>query len=264
MLKVAINGACGKMGQRLIALAHESDAFKVTAAIEPADHPLQGKDIGIIAGIGQIDVLVTPEPTEKPDVIIDFSTPPGTLEAIRYCLENAVPLVVGTTGLAKEHTGLLEKLAKKAPILIGSNMSLGMNLMFKLVADVAAKLGSEYDLEIVETHHRFKRDAPSGTALSLAQAIAQARNIPYPDCLVHGRDGKEQLRQPNTIGMHAIRAGDTVGEHSAIFAALGETVELRHTAHTRDTFARGALHAAHWLPKKTPATYTMADVLKLT
>ncbi len=140
-------------------------------------------------------------------------------------------------------------------------MSLGVNLLFSLAGEVAKKLGDDYDLEIIETHHRYKRDAPSGTAVVLSQKIAAAKGWPWPDCVVHGREGKEAIREKNTIGMHAVRAGDTVGEHRVIYSALGETVELRHHAHTRDTFVRGALHAAQWLTKQKPAFYGMTDVL---
>ena len=160
MLKLAINGACGRMGLRIVTLAHESPVFQVAAATDAADHPLQGHDIGALAGIGQLDLPVTETPAQKPDVMIDFSIPIGTLVAAQYCQENRVPLVVGTTGLGDAQLDALTKLSQSAPVVIGSNMSLGMNLMFKLVADIAARLDDGYDIEIVETHHRFKRDAP--------------------------------------------------------------------------------------------------------
>ena len=171
--------------------------------------------------------------------------------------------MVGTTGLSEEQKKQLHKAATETAVLWGANMSLGVNLLFELVADVAKRLGDDYDIEIIETHHRFKRDAPSGTALELARRIAMDQQWSWPDCLEHGREGADNLRRSKTIGMHAVRAGDTVGEHRLIFSALGETVELRHNAHTRDTFVRGALRAGQWLAGRPAGMYSMADVLGL-
>ena len=263
MLKLAINGAGGRMGLRLVALARESDVFEVAAALERADHPQLGRDIGEIAGIGELGVVVTEKPAAKPDVMIDFSVPASAVLRIEYCRTNKVPLVVGTTGLSEAQKAKFAEAAKVVAILVGANMSLGMNLLFKLVAEAAGRLDDAYDVEISETHHRFKRDAPSGTALELARQVATAKGWRFPDCLVHGRDGKEVLRQSETIGMHALRAGDTIGEHSVYFAALGETLEFKHTAHTRDTFVRGALAAAQWLASRPAGLYSMNDVLGL-
>jgi len=180
-----------------------------------------------------------------------------------YVREHKVPIVIGTTGLTDDDKKMLEQASEDTAVLLGANMSLGVNLLFQLVADVARKLDNGYDIEVVESHHRFKRDAPSGTALELGRQIAAVKKWDWPGCLVHGREGKEQLRQSETIGMHAVRAGDIVGEHSVMFSALGETVELRHRAHSRDTFVRGALKAAKWLEKQKPGMYTMFDVLGL-
>ncbi len=263
MIKLAVSGACGRMGRRIVALANESNMFHVVAALEQTGHKLIGRDIGAIAGIGDIGVIVADALDDPCDVMIDFSLPQGTEKCTAICSENKIPLVVGTTGLSEEQQQKLKDASKQIPVLIGANMSLGVNLLFSLVGEVAKKLGEEYDLEIIETHHRFKRDAPSGTALVLSQKIAQAKGWPWPECLVHGRQGKEALRDKNTIGMHAVRAGDTVGEHRVMYSALGETIELRHNAHTRDTFVRGALHAAQWLANQNPGFYNMTDVLGL-
>ncbi len=262
-LKLAVIGACGRMGQRIIALARESAAFNIAAALEAADHPQQGADIGNIAGIGDIGVPVTTEPGAACDVLIDFTVPASTQAWTAWCLKHPTPYVVGTTGLAPEQVAQLETAAARMPVLFAPNMSLGMNLLFKLVGEVARCLGDDYDIEVSETHHRFKRDAPSGTALELARKIAVARDWPFPDSLDHGRCGKDALRRPGRIGMHALRLGDTVGEHTVSFGALGETVELRHSAHTRDTFVRGALRGAEWLVKQPSGLYSMADVLGL-
>jgi len=249
------------MGRRIVALTQESNIFKVVAALEQTGHDLIGRDIGTIAGIGDIGVKVADSMESSCDVMIDFSLPQGAEKWTAYCSDNKIPLVVGTTGLSESQQQKLKDASRQIPVLLGANMSLGVNLLFSLAGEVAKKLGDDYDLEIIETHHRYKRDAPSGTAEVLAQKIAAAKGWPWPDCVVHGREGKEALREKNTIGMHAVRAGDTVGEHRVIYSALGETIELRHSAHTRDTFVRGALHAAQWLTKQKPGFYGMTDVL---
>ena len=263
MLKLAVTGAAGRMGRRIVALAHESDDFQIVAAMEAKGHSLLGRDVGEIAGVGTIGTIITEEPQSTPEVIIDFSVPASTEKWTEYCLKNKVPLVVGTTGLSEEQKQKLDVAAEKTAVLWGANMSMGVNLLFKLVAEVARKLPDDYDIEIIEAHHRFKRDAPSGTALELARQMAQAKQWSWPDCLIHGREGSEVPREPETIGVHAVRGGDIVGEHTVMFSALGETVELRHKAHNRDTFVRGALHAARWLTGRESGMYSMFDVLAL-
>ena len=263
MLKLAVTGAAGRMGRRIVALAHESDDFQIVAATEAKSHSLLGRDVGEIAGVGTIGTIITEEPQSIPEVMIDFSVPASTEKWTEYCLKNKVPLVVGTTGLSEEQKQKLNIAAEKTAVLWGANMSMGVNLLFKLVAEVARKLPDDYDIEIIEAHHRFKRDAPSGTALELARQMAQAKQWPWPNCLAHGREGSEVPREPETIGVHAVRGGDIVGEHTVMFSALGETVELRHKAHNRDTFVRGALHAARWLAGREPGMYSRFDVLAL-
>ena len=263
MLKLAVVGAGGKMGLRVVALARQAKDFELIGALEEAGHAQQGCDIGVAAGIGEIGIKVSEELAGPCDVMIDFSTPGSIARWAPYAAEKRIALVVGTTGLAEEHIQILRQAAKKTAVLAGANMSMGVNLLFKLAAEVAGVLDENYDVEIVERHHRFKRDAPSGTALELARRIASAKNWPWPSCLVHGREGRQTLRQPKTIGMHAVRAGDTIGRHDVIFSTLGETVELHHTAHTRDTFVRGALHAARWLVGQRAGWYGMSDVLGL-
>jgi len=170
-------------------------------------------------------------------------------------------LVLGTTGLSDGQHGKIKAASEKIPVIYGTNMSVGMNVLFSLVGKVAAMLGDDYDIEIIEQHHRFKKDAPSGSALTLAENICKATGRKFPGSLVHGRSGKDALREQGTIGMHSVRAGDITGIHSVTFGTLGEKLTLNHTAHSRDTFARGALRAAKWLIGKKPALYSMADVL---
>ncbi len=263
MLKLCVIGAGGRMGRRIVALALESGNFEISSAIEVTGNALIGQDIGVLAGVGELNVLVSDTIATKPDVIIDFALPDKIDQRAKYASDNNVPWIVGTTGLSPDEVDILKQASKTAPVLLGANMSLGVNLLFKLVGQVAKALGDNYDIECVEHHHRFKRDAPSGTALELGRHIAEAKDWPFPECITNGRDGKEALREDKTIGMHAVRAGDIVGEHSVMYSALGETIELRHRAHTRDTFVRGALHAAKWLSKKPAGYYTMFDVLEL-
>ncbi len=262
MLKLAISGASGRMGRKIAALAVESGDFEIVAALEAPGNDMIGSDIGTLAGIGEVGVVVSADIAAGPDVIIDFSLPDGTRRCIEYCSENPVPLVVGTTGLGEDQMAQLAELSGKMPVLAGANMSMGVNLLFRLAAEVAMKLDDDYDIEIIEAHHRFKRDAPSGTALELGRQIAAAKGWPWPGCATHGRQG-DSLRQDKTIGMHAVRAGDIVGEHQVIYSAEGETVELRHRAGSRDTFVRGAIKAAKWLASQEPGMYNMFNVLGL-
>ena len=263
MLKLAVTGAGGRMGRRIVALAVESSEFQITAGMERSDCEFLGRDVGEVAGIGVLGVSITERPREKADVMIDFSLPESTVMWAKYCAEHKVPIVIGTTGLDVEQKTKLHEASNKTAVLSGANMSLGVNLLFKLVEQVAGKLPEDYDVEVVEAHHRFKRDAPSGTALELSRHIAGARNQPWPECLEHGREGKDALRREKSIGMHAVRGGDIVGQHSVIFSALGETVTLQHQAHSRDTFVRGALLAAKWLASRQKGMYNMFDVLGL-
>lgn len=259
--ELAVTGAAGRMGKRIISLAIDEGCLRIIAAVERADHPDIGKDAGLVAAAGCIGVKLAPDYPPAADVMVDFSTPQATLDCLEYCRNHQVPLVIGTTGLGESPLEKIRTASIEIPILQSTNMSVGMNVLFSLAGELASLLGEDYDIEIVEAHHRFKKDAPSGSALSLAQNMAAATGRDWPGCLVTGRSGKEALRQKNTIGIHAVRAGDIVGEHSIIFGTCGETVTLSHTAHSRDTFARGALRAAWWLIGKKPGLYSMADVL---
>jgi 4-hydroxy-tetrahydrodipicolinate reductase len=261
--KIAINGACGRMGQRLVALAHEESDLAVVAAVDSGRHPSQGRDAGELAGVGNIGVDVTPTlPLDvQPDVVIDFSTPEGTMETLRACEARKLPLVVATTGHTDEQRKEIEAAAHATAILFSPSMSLVVNLLFKLVKDTGTALkGKGFDVEIIERHHRFKKDSPSGTAMHFAKVIQQAMDIPN---LVHGREGIVGERPATEIGVHAVRAGDNVGEHTIIFSTLGETLELVHKGFSRDSYARGALLAAKFLANRPAGRYTMSDVLGL-
>ena len=260
MTRIAITGAAGRMGRRIAALAIESEQFDIVAALEAAGHEAIGKDIGELAGLGKFGTEVTCDLPQIPQVMIDFTTPEGTAHWIEVCKNHGIAMVVGTTGLTASQQASVADAASVIAIVQGANMSVGVNLLLRLVGQVAAALGGDYDIEIAETHHRFKKDAPSGTALALAKAICKATGKDPGETLVYGRGG-QCPRKPGEIGTHALRVGDTVGEHSVHFGNLGETITLSHSAHTRDTFVRGALRAAQWLVGRKPGLYGMADVL---
>ena len=259
--KLVVVGAAGRMGKRIISLAIDSGRFEIAAAIEVKNHPDIGKDAGLLATAKPINVKLADTYPDGADVVIDFSQPTAADKTIDYCLENNVALVLGTTGLSDKQRAKIKTASEKIPVIYGTNMSVGMNVLFSLVGKVASMLGQDYDVEIIEQHHRFKKDAPSGSALTLAENICEATGKKFPDCLVYGRSGKDALRKKGDIAIHAVRAGNITGIHSVIFSTLGETVTLNHTAHNRDSFARGALQAAQWLIGKKPALYSMADCL---
>ena len=259
--RLVVVGAAGRMGRCIVSLVGESDRFELIAAIERQDHPDIGKDVGLIAGAGPMNVMLGSDFPVDADVAIDFSLPKAAEKTIDHCSENRVPLVLGTTGLSDEQKRNIKKASERIPLVYATNMSVGMNVLFSLVGKFAQMLGEDYDIEIIEKHHRFKKDAPSGTALTLAENICKATGRNSTQALSYGRHGKDAARQTSEIGIHAIRAGDITGVHSVIFGSLGETVTLNHTAHSRDTFVRGALRAAEWVVGKKPALYSMADVL---
>jgi 4-hydroxy-tetrahydrodipicolinate reductase len=262
MTKIAISGTAGRMGVRIAALAIESERFDIVSAIEAPNHPAIGKDIGELAGVGTFGVQVTGKLEGKPDVLIDFSSPDGTLLALETCRKVGAAMVIGTTGLTESHRAAIADAAGGLAIVQAANMSVGINVLLEVVAQVAKALGADYDVEIAEVHHRFKKDAPSGTAIALAKAVCAATGRDFGEVVSYGRGGMCP-RKSGEIGMHALRVGDTVGEHAVHFGNLGETVTISHSAHTRDTFARGALRAAQWVAGRKPGLYSMADVLGL-
>ncbi|MFA5240273.1 MAG: 4-hydroxy-tetrahydrodipicolinate reductase [Phycisphaerae bacterium] len=254
--KLIVVGAAGRMGRRILSLAVEAGQFDILGAVESQGHADIGKDAGL-------DIKLDSAYPAGADVVIDFSQPEAADKTIDYCLKAGAALVLGTTGLTDKQREKIETASAKIPIIYGTNMGVGMNVLFEMVGKLASMLGDEYDTEIIEQHHRFKKDAPSGSALTLAENICEATGKKFPDCLVQGRSGKEALRGKGTVGMHAVRAGDITGIHSVIFSTLGETITLNHTAHSRDTFVMGALRAARWLVGKKPGLYSMADVLRI-
>ena len=260
MTRIAIHGAAGRMGRRIAALAIESERFDIVAALDAPGHDCLGRDVGELAGVGTFGVPVTDRLTDAPDVLIDFSLPEGTMAVLPECRDRGVAMVIGTTGLTDSQRAEVADSAGRVAVVHAANYSVGVNVLLRAVADVAKALGPDYDIEIAEAHHRFKQDAPSGTAIALARGICDATGRDYDASAIFGRSGR-QPRQPGEIGIHALRVGDTVGEHSVQFGSLGETVTLSHSAHTRDTFARGALRAAEWVAGKPPGLYDMQDVL---
>ena len=262
MTKIAIIGAAGRMGRRIAGLAIESEQFDIVSGLEMKGHDALGEDIGELAGVGAFGVKISDVLQGAPDVSIDFSLPEGTMHWLDVCKNHNIAMVIGTTGLTESQQAEVSEAAKAIPIVKAGNYSMGINLLCRLVASAARALGEEYDIEITETHHRFKKDAPSGTAIMLGKAACEALGKNYGESVTLGRGGK-QPRKEGEIGMHAIRLGDTVGEHSVHFGNLGETITLAHSAHTRDTFARGALRAATWVVGKDPGLYDMCDVLGL-
>ena len=262
MTTLAITGVAGRMGQRLVALAQQDKDFQLVAALERAGHGSIGRDAGEIAGVGPIGLPVSAEMERKPDALIDFTAPAALRHWLKLCRDRGIALVIGTTGLTESDHAAIDQAAVDIPVLQAPNMSLGVNLLFKIAGEVAKILGDDYDKEIVEGHHRFKKDAPSGTAMGLAEAILKATGKTR-DALVYDRHGDDVVRRPGDIGMHALRIGDEVGRHTAYFAALGERLELTHVATNRDTFVHGALRAAKWLAGQKPGRYAIADVLGL-
>ncbi len=260
---IGINGVCGRMGQRLVALAREDSELTIAAALDATGHAWIGRDAGDVAGIGTIGVKVAPElPLDtRLDVLIDFSQPAGTMAILKPCVMRRIPIVIATTGHSVEQRREIDAAAHETAILHSPNMSLVVNILFKLT-EVAAQLikGSDYDVEIIERHHRFKKDSPSGTALHFAKIIQKVQGQTH---VRHGREGVIGERPAHEIGMHAVRAGDNVGEHAIVFSTLGETMELVHKGHSRDAYARGALKAAKYLAGRPAGTYSMTDVLGL-
>ncbi len=260
---LGISGAAGRMGQRLVYLTCEDKELTLGAALEAANHPRLGQDIGEVAGLGTLGVPLRAELTleQRIDALIDFSTPEGTMTVLPWCVARRIPLVVATTGHTAAQRQEIEAAAHHTALLMAPNMSLSVNVLFQLVRQAAALLKDKgFDVEIVERHHRFKKDAPSGTALHFARIVQEVMGQTQ---LRHGREGLIGERPPHEIGIHALRTGDNVGEHTIIFSTLGETLELVHRGHTRDSYARGALLAAKFLAGKPPRRYTMEDVLGL-
>jgi 4-hydroxy-tetrahydrodipicolinate reductase len=263
---IVITGASGRMGQMLVRLAAASPAVRLVGCIEREGHPWVGQDIGTAMGGAALGVSVTDDPLPafaRAQGVIDFSAPAATVEFAGLAAQARAVHVIGTTGLEAPHLAKIAAAARHAVIVRAGNMSLGVNLLVGLARKVAQALDADWDVEIVEAHHRMKVDAPSGTALMLGQAVAEGRRVQLAEAKVSGRNGLTGARAPGTIGFSAIRGGDIVGEHDVIFAGEGERIVLRHLATDRAIFARGALRAVLWGQDKPPGEYSMADVLGL-
>ena len=262
-MKLAIHGAAGRMGQRVTALAHGDPRFTIVAALESANHPALGQDAGLVAGLGPIDVLLGVVGESGADVVVDFSVPDAAIAVVAHCVEFQRPVVVATTGLDKEQQEYLRKAARKIPMVWAPSMSTAVNVAMKLTqvaAEALKDLPTGVDVEIIERHHRFKEDSPSGTALKFGQIVADVMDI---EAETHGRSGRPGQRPRNEIGYHAVRAGDNPGEHTIVFGLLGETIELTVRASSRDCYALGALEAAKFIARQKPGLYSMYDVLGL-
>ena len=263
-IRAIVVGAAGKMGGRIIHVIKETPSIKLSRAIERSDHPALGKDIGEVIGLGKLGVpLEGSLKKEGGDVLINFSSPQASMESLEFAKKVGLAIVIGTTGLNPEQMSRVKELSKSVRCVLAPNMSVGMNVMFRIVQEVATVLGPEYDIEILEAHHRLKKDSPSGTALKLGELISNAIGRDFGKVGVYGRKGMVGERTKEEIGMQVIRAGDIVGEHTVLFGGIGERLEIIHRAHSRDNFARGAVRAALWVVNQPNDLYDMQDVLGL-
>jgi 4-hydroxy-tetrahydrodipicolinate reductase len=263
MIKAVVTGAAGRMGNRIISLMAESNDFELLAAIEAPGHTCLGQPVNIPGGKLNIDDDLS-KALESAQVIIEFTSPQATLEHLELARSRETAMVIGTTGFSPAEQERLNELGRQLPLVVSPNMSLGVNLMYGLLKQAALALGDDYDVEICEAHHKMKQDAPSGTALKLAEVVAAALGRDLEKVAVYRGKGQLGIRSAQEIGIQSIRAGDIVGEHTVFFAGNGERLEIVHRAHSRDTFARGALRAARWVVGQPKGLYNMQDVLGLT
>lgn len=266
MVEVVVAGAAGRMGSRLVACLAEAPDLHLVAALEAPGHRALGRDAGEVAGVGRLGVAVSSDAVgalRAERVLVEFTTPEASLEHLRLAAAVGARAVIGTTGFSPVQRQEIAELAGRTAVVLAPNFSVGVAVVLRALALIARALGEEYDVEIVETHHRFKRDAPSGTALRMAEVVAGALGRDLARVVVHGRQGLPGERTRQEIGIFSLRAGDVVGEHTVTFATLGERLELTHRAHSRDTFARGALRAARFVADRPPGFYGMDHVLGL-
>ncbi|MBE0509004.1 MAG: 4-hydroxy-tetrahydrodipicolinate reductase [Marinospirillum sp.] len=264
MIKVAIMGAGGRMGRTLIQAVQDNPDVQLAAGIVEPDSSLVGVDLGELAGLGKLGIKTSGSLEAADfDLLIDFTTPAVTLKSAAFCSAHGKALVVGTTGLNDSEKIELARAAEKIPLVFAPNMSVGVNVCFRLLELAAAALGDDYDVEIVEAHHRHKVDAPSGTALGMGEAVARALGRNLKEVAVYGREGQTGARKRETIGFATMRVGDVVGDHTVVFGTEGERVEITHKASSRMTFAKGAVRAAGWLQGRSAGLYDMQDVLDL-
>lgn len=266
MTNIAITGASGRMGKALIEAVSLDESSNLSGALVRSGSSLAGVDAGEIAGIGKLNVSTVSDLSEvlgEAEVLIDFTTPASTLVNLENCVAANVAMVIGTTGFTQEQLSELEAQAQKIPVVFAANFSTGITLAMQLLETAARVMGADSDIEITETHHRNKVDAPSGTALALGRVVADTLGRNLDDCAIYGREGITGVRDRETIGFSTLRAGDVVGDHTVLFAAEGERLEITHKASSRMSFARGAVRAANWLVGKPAGLYSMKDVLAL-
>jgi len=266
MVRSIVAGAGGRMGSRIINMIHKTEGITLNAVFEHPDSPAVGQDAGPIAGLEVLGVTVADSldsVIDQGDVIIDFTVSEASLKHSRIAAFHRKPIVIGTTGLAKEKLDEIRQLAKDFPCVLAPNMSVGINLLYKLVDTAAKVLGDDYDVEIIEAHHRMKKDAPSGTALQLGKVIAASLGRDFDEVGLFERHGFIGERSKKEIGIQTLRAGDIVGEHTVLFGGIGERIEIVHKASSRDTFAKGAVRAARWIVEQPAGFYDMQDVLGL-
>ncbi len=266
MIRIAIPGAAGRMGRTLIDACRRAEGMQLGVATERSGHELIGSDAGLVAGVGELGVAIGADlesVVDHYDVLIDFTAPAASLQHLDICRRHGKRVVIGTTGFDERQKQQLVEAAEDTGIVFAPNMSVGVNLCLKLLDMAARVLGDEVDIEVIEAHHRHKVDAPSGTALRMGEVLARALGRDLKDCAVYGRQGITGARERKTIGFETIRAGDIVGEHTVMFAAEGERVEVTHKASSRMTFASGAVRAAGWLMAQPNGLYDMQDVLDL-
>ncbi len=266
MVRVAVAGAAGRMGKAVIKAVTENKNAELVSALEGGGHPMLGKDAGEVAGTGRLGIKITEglgRALKKADVIIDFTHPDVSMRCLDEVVRQKKAAVIGTTGFSHSQRERIKELSKSARIVMAPNMSVGVNLLFKLVGLVSSIIGRDYDIEIIEAHHRHKKDAPSGTAIRLAEVAASTLGRDLDRVAVYERKGIIGERSDEEIGIQSIRAGDIVGDHTVIFAGPGERIELTHRAHSRSTFAEGAVRAALWIIDKDNGLYDMNHVLGL-
>ena len=266
MLNIAVTGAGGRMGRTIIEACQQTEGCQITAAVERPDSSLIGSDAGELAGVGKIGVAIAGDITDVVDtfdVLIDFTSIESTLHNLQVCKNKNKKIIIGTTGFSDQQKQTIQSTASEMAIVFAPNMSVGVNLCLKLLQTAAKVLGDSVDIEVIEAHHRHKVDAPSGTALRMGEVVAEALGRNLNDCAVYGRQGHTGERDRKTIGFETIRAGDIVGEHTVMFADIGERIEITHKATSRMTFANGALRAALWLKDHDKGLFDMQDVLGL-
>ncbi len=263
---MGIVGVSGRMGKALVEACQNDQQVELGLAVQRAGSSLIGVDVGELAGVGKAGLVVVDslvEQIDQVDVVIDFTRPDFTLANLEACKAHNKPIVIGTTGFSEEEKQQIQQAGNTIPVVLAPNTSVGVNLSLKVLQLVAQVMGEEADIEIIEAHHRHKVDAPSGTALRMGKAVADALGRDLSKCAVYGREGITGERDPQTIGFATVRAGDIVGEHTVMFATEGERLEISHKASSRQTFAKGALRAAKWLQQQPAGFYDMQDVLAL-